>query len=278
MKLLKARLIYLLLPALLFVTGKSYAGGFPVRPGSWMVSSSVNYFFANKGWDSLRVLSPFAENGKYTSVSYSIYTEVGLTRRFTFVGTLPYVTSNYTQNGLQQLSSGLTDLEVGLRYYLANINYIYYFSIQGTAIVPLYKNPNLGYMENGAELRLSFAGSGHIFSRNYYFTVENGIRQYFGTNGPVQDRYAGTFGLSLDKKLKHQFSATISGFYSTSSFTKFNPNLATNKNFAFNQASVSYGYAFTKRVSLIVSAGTFINGRNTGDGSTLSASLILKPF
>jgi hypothetical protein len=263
---------------LIAVNHNTYAGGFPVRPKSLLLSPSVSYFFADKKWDSSGIKSAFPLNGKFTSFTYSLYAEYGISRRFTFVALLPYTINNFQQTGYNSTSMGVTDLETGIRYYLANINYIYYIMVQGTVITPLYTNPSLGYGLTGAEIKLSFAGSGHLFGGNYYFTLENGIRQYFGSTGPEQDRYNGTFGITLDSQFKNQLSVSIGGFYSTSSFTKFVINPAVNKNFAFNQVSLSYGHSFTKRFSVFLTGGTFINGRNTGDGSSASASLILKPF
>ena len=151
--------------------------------------------------------------------------------------------------------------------------------VQGTIITPLYvNNPALGYGLTGAELKLSFAGSGHMLGTNYYFTLENGFRQYFGSTGPFQDRYTGTFGLNLDRQYKNQVSVSLGGFYSTSNFTKFSPIQAVNKNFAFNQVSLSYGHSFSREFSIFLTGGKFINGRNTGDGTTASVSLVLKPF
>jgi hypothetical protein len=280
----KPKLKYLLITAVFFITiqSKSYGGAFPVRPGSWLLSPSVNYFFANKGWDSLRRLSPFANGGQFKSLNFSLYTEYGLSRRFTLIGQLPYVQNNYHDNtGYDSQNNGFTDLEVGVRYYAFNINYIYYFSIQGTFVQPMYSNnPNFGYGERGAEVKVAFGGSGHVIGKNYYFTVENGVRQYFGNSGPFQDRYTATAGLTLDRRFKQQISATIGGFYSTSSLSgSYDPqHIAANKNFAFNQVSLSYGYSFSRQFSVFLSAGKFINGRNTGDGSNVSASLILRPF
>lgn len=264
------------------IQSKSYGGAFPVRPGSWLLSPSINYFFANKGWDSLRRLSPFANGGEFRSISYSLYTEYGISRRFTLVAQLPFVTNHYSDTtGYNSQTNGFTDMEVSIRYYAFNINYIYYCSIQGTFIQPLYTNNiNLGYGQEGAEVKVSFGGSGHLLSKNYYFTVENGVRQYFGSSAALQDRYTGTFGLTLDRRFKQQISVTLGGFYSTSSLSgSYDPaHIASNKNFAFNQMSLSYGYSITRKFSIFVSAGKFINGRNTGDGSNVSASLILRPF
>jgi len=253
---------------------KSYAGGFPIRPGRLVLSPSVTYFFADKQWDSTGVKKPFANNGKFNSISYSLYAEYGISRRFAVVGYVPYVVNNFTEGNQSFKSSGLTDLEVGVKYYLANINYIYYFSLQATGITPLYNNHLLGYDEQGAELKLSFAGSGMLFNRNYYFNVDNGVRQYFGNGGPFQDRYNGTFGLTLDQAFKNQLSVAIGGFYTVSNdkqFIETNPTLT--KDFRFTQVSLTYGHSFTREFTVLVTGGQFITGRNTGAGSSLSLAL-----
>jgi len=264
----------------LLFSSQAIAGGFPVRPRSLSIAPSVSYFFSKKGWDANGVEKPFANGGKFQSLSYSIYTEYGLSRRFTLLAVLPYAMNTYQDNtGFSQKTNGFTDLEVGVRYYVANINYLYYFTVQGTFIQPLYNNFNLGFQSQGAEIKLAFAGSGRMLGKNYYFTIENGVRQYFGGAGPIQDRYSGTFGLTLDRRVKHQLSASIGGFYSASSLnTAFNPQvIGTNKDFSFNQASLSYGYSFSRNFSVFLTAGTFITGRNTGNGSSGSVAFIIRP-
>ena len=256
---------------------KSYAGGFPIRPGRLVLSPSVTYFFADKEWDSTGVKKPFPNNGKFSSISYSLYAEYGISRRFSAVATIPFIMNSYKANGESFPSSGLTDMETGLKYYLANINYIYYFALQGTAITPLYNNTLLGYHEEGAELKLSFAGSGTLFNRNYYFNIDNAVRQYFGNDGPIQYRYNGTFGLSLDQKFENQLSASIGGFYSVSNDKQFvvvNPTIA--RDFSFTQVSLTYGHAFSKEMTVLLTGGQFIAGRNTGDGTSVTISFAFR--
>ena len=260
---------------------RAHAGGFPLRPGRLLLQPSVSYFFADKEWDSTGVKRPFPANGKFNSVLVSLYAEYGISRRFSVVALMPYTTNNFTQTGFSQSYSGLTDLETGIKYYLANINYIYYFSLQGTAITPMYKNtpgqPDLGYGEEGAELKLSFAGSGTLFNRNYYFDVDNGVRQYFGDQGPIQDRYNATFGLTLDRTLKNQVSVSFGGFYTASDNKKFNEeNPLVTKNFQFQQVSVSYGHSFTRTFTVFLTGGQFISGRNTGVGTSGSLALLYR--
>ncbi len=277
---------YLLAAAILLTLApkNTYADGFPVRPGRFILSPSVSYFFANKQFDSTSHRRSFDDNGKFHSISYAFYGEYGISRKFTLSALVPY-TMNSFKTDLSPTATtvnGFQDVEIGLKYYLANINYKYYFSVKATGIMPTYwDNPNLGYGQYGAELKLAFAGSGHLFGRQSFFVVENAVRDYFGRgeDGVFQDRYGATYGLTLDKNFKEQLSVSFSGFYTTSTNKLFkdpdiitaNPN--TGRNFAFNQVSLSYGHAFAKNLSLFLTGGTFITGRNTGAGTSLSASL-----
>src|SRR3569623_2538379 len=109
MKFTKAQIKYLIAVAGLFISlqQKSYADGFPLRPRRLLLSPSVSYFFAYKGWDSLRVLRPFPGNGKFTSTTFTLSAEYGLSRRWSVVALLPYVTNTYQQTGYNSTSQGL---------------------------------------------------------------------------------------------------------------------------------------------------------------------------
>jgi hypothetical protein len=266
---------YILTPALLcsLLVSESFADGFPVRPGRISLSPSATYFFANKKWDENSHKAAFDDNGKFNSWSYSLYTEYGLSRKFTLSVLAPYVMNTFSTDLGTSKSSGLQDLEVGIRYYLANINYKYYFSLKATAIIPMYTNTALGYNQKGGELKLAFAGSGHLFGKNSFFILENGVREYFGGESVFQDRYNATYGLTLDKKFHEQLSLSVGGFYASSINKDFNVNPNASKNFAFNQVSLSYGHSFSKNLSLFLTGGKFITGRNTGAGTSVSASL-----
>ena len=272
----------LLFSTLIFFTATysiSYAdGGFPTRPGRLLIAPSVSYFFANSQWDSTGTKKPFPNNGKFSSVGVTLYAEYGISRKFAAVASIPFVYNMYNQTGLPNSnSSGLTDMETGLRYYLANIDFIYYFSIQGTAITPLYSNNNsLGYGQEGAELKLAFSGTGHLGGLSTYFNAADGVRQYFGTNGPIQNRYNATFGLTLDEDYENQISATVSGIYSQSNDKRFSVIPQTNKDFSFLQASIGFGHSFTRETSLFLSGGRFLTGRNTGIGTSVSLAFIYR--
>lgn len=282
MSLLKTTTRLLFLTLILFTAtySISYAdGGFPTRPGRLLIAPSVSYFFANSQWDSSGVKKSFLNGGRFSSVGVTLYAEYGISRKFAAVASVPFVHNMYTQNTAPTStnSSGLADMETGLRYYLANIDFIYYFSIQATAITPLYSNnASLGYGEEGGELKLAFSGTGHLGGLSTYFNAADGVRQYFGTNGPIQNRYNGTFGLSLDNDYENQISATVSGIYSQSNDKRFSVIPQTNKDFSFLQASIGFGHSFTRETSLFLSGGRFLTGRNTGIGTSVSLAFIYR--
>jgi hypothetical protein len=254
-------------------------GGFPVRPGRLLISPSVSYFFANSAWDTTGGPSKrYLNNGRYSSIGGTLYAEYGISRRFAAVASLPYVYNRFTQDNANPISSsGLTDLETGIRYYLANIDFIYYFSIQGTAITPLYSNmPSLGYGEEGGELKLAVSGSGKLFDKSTYFNAFDGVRQYFGNNGPIQNRYGGTFGVSLDDEFENQLSVSATGIFSASDDKRFSPIVESNKDFSFFELSLSYGHSFTHEISLFATAGKFLTGYNTSNGTILSLAFIYR--
>jgi len=282
MRLLKSFTKIVLITLTLFVglQSRSYAdGGFPVRPGRLLLAPSVSYFFANSAWDTTGMPAKrYPNNGKYSSVGVTFYGEYGISRNWAAVVSLPFVYNSFTASNMtSKPSSGLTDLETGIRYYLANIDFVYYFSLQGTAVTPLYNNDrSLGYGEEGGELKLAVSGSGNMFGRSIYFNASDGYRQYFGTNGPWQNRYSGTFGITLDDDFQNQLSVSGSGIFSQSTDKTFSPVLEANKDYSFFELSLSYGHTFSDEFSLFATAGKFLTGYNTSAGNLFSLAFIYR--
>jgi hypothetical protein len=270
--------IYLLLVALTTLSGFNqnvYADGFPIRPGRLLVSASYNYFYADQLWDQSGNKGSFPYGGSFTAQSINLYGEFGLSRKFTIVTSIPYVFLQSKNSLATNSTNGFGDAETGLRYYLFNIGYRYYFSLQAGVTTPLYSNTVLGYNQLGGELKLAVAGTGKLFGNYYYFNLENGVRQFFDSNGPIQDRYTGVFGLGLDKHGVNQLTFGVSGIYSASNFKGFSQNLFINRDYRFTQASIGYGHTFNK-ITLMLNGNKFITGRNTGDGYGGGLSLIYK--
>lgn len=270
------RRLSVLICFILAFSAKCFAGGFPTRPGRLLLSPSISYLYANKTWDSTGHLARYPLNGNFRAMLFTLYAEYGISRRFAATAMLPYTMNSFRQTGYSIDYSGLTDVEVGLKYYLANINFKYYFTLQATGIAPLYTDPIYGYKEPGAEFKASFSVRGTIFNRSYYALLEDGAREYFGAQGPFQNRYNGSFGLTLDTKFKNQVSLSVAGINSFSTNKSLNAiNPQTGRYFNFVQASLGYGHSFGA-VSAFINGGHFITGRNTADGFTGSFSLVFR--
>lgn len=270
------KILFVTLLFSLFLSSRAYCG-WPTRPGRLIFSPSVSYFTSSKDWDSVSRRRVKPNNGKFTSTIVNLYAEYGIVRKLTAVASLPYVSYKLSDSVNAPISkSGLGDAELGLRYYLANINYKYYFTLQGTAVIPLYKTLGLGYAQPGGELRLGFSGAGKIGDKFFSLSLENGVRKYFGTDGPLQDRYSASFGITLDKKFHDQLTAGVSGIVSTSSFTAFTRNIFTARDYEFTQVSLSYGHTFNSSFSMFLTASQFVAGRNTGIGTNGALALIYK--
>src|SRR4051794_39694975 len=111
---------FIVIAALLVVAFSkiAFAGGFPLRPGRLIISPSVSYFFANSKWDSVGHKMAFPNNGQFSSYSYSLYAEYGISRRFSLVASVPYLVNSYRETNYSNTYSGVGDLETGIRYYI----------------------------------------------------------------------------------------------------------------------------------------------------------------
>jgi hypothetical protein len=270
------KLSILTLVTCLLISFKAYCG-WPTRPHRLLVSPSLTYFWSGSDWDRNGKVVPRANDGSFSSTSFYLYTEYGISRRLAVTASVPYI--HYSlKDAVYGTSavSGVGDLEAGLKYYLANIGYKYYFTLQGTAIVPLYGTQSLGYGQKGGELRLGLSGAGKIGSKFYSLSLENGLRQYIGSTGPIQDRFSTSFGITLDRKFHDQVTLGASGLISASSIKTYTQNIYTTRDFAYTQVSLSYGHSFNTKTALFLSLGQFVIGQNTGIGTTATASMIFK--
>ena len=272
------RLTKVYLPALcllcLCLAGDAFAGGWPVRKGKFMLSFSGNYFKANRLWDENGKIQRYDNNGYYASRGLSFYGEYGISRRFTAVASVPFMWNEFSTGTNTINLSGFGDAELGIRYYLANVDFKYYMGLQASAILPLYSTETLGFATTGADLKYVISGSTKHGTKTGYFNVEVGGRYYFESGGPFQAKYSASYGYNFDEK--NQVTAGVAGTHSMSTDKGFNQNLAINKDFWYTQGSLSYAHIFSPKFSFFAGVNQFLIGRSTGIGTNFSVSLITK--
>jgi hypothetical protein len=260
----------------------AFAGGKPVGKKRLFLIPAASYFFNSTYWDKDGNYRTYNDNLKFGSKILSLSSEYGFSRKVSFVGSVPFIINSITSNSSNASVAGLGDAELGVRYYVANINYNVYFSIQGNVVVPLYTNTatkNLGYDKLGGEIKGIGAGDFAIGAKKFYWEASVGGRQFAGSEGPFQ--FKGSLSLSYSINKKNQVSLAETSLYSYSATkTEVDPdnplNVANSKQFNFNQLTGSYAYSIKRNKSLFVSFSKFITGTNTGAGTTISVGYVYK--
>ena len=271
-RLLKTGILPALFAALVFSGVAAYAGGRPVGKKRLYINISGSYFFNNRFWDQDGNVQSYDYNGKNSSLSASLSAEYGFSRRVSLVASAPFV-SNRVQNDLYSNTiNTMGDAQLGLRYYFANISYRTYFSVQGNLIFPLYANTSTvtkGYGQMGSSIQLAASGDFKLFDKGFFFESYLSSSQYFGGDAPLQGQLTAAVGTSLTPKLQLSASGTSIKSYSISK--AFNPLIpAPAKNYSSTQITGTLSRNLGRSRSLSLSYTTFISGKNTAIGSSVS--------
>jgi len=278
----RASLFLILFTALLGANNLALAGGKPVGKKRLFLIPAAAYFFNSSYWDRNGVYRSYNNNLHFGSKILSINSEYGFSRRVSLMASIPFIINSISQSGYSASVSGFGDAELGIRYYIANINYNVYFSIQGNLVVPLYSNEvgkSLGYGSLGTDLKLIGAGDFSIASQKFYWEINTGFRQFLDDSGPFQLKNSLSLSYSINKKNQISLAGTSLYSYSTAKtpLNIDNPlDVAGTKQFNFNQLTASYAYSIRRNKSLFFSFSKFITGTNTGAGTTLSLGYVYK--
>ncbi|MFP5039759.1 hypothetical protein [Parasediminibacterium sp. JCM 36343] len=273
--------ITFLLVCLVFGIQLSWAG-FPIGKGRSVIIPGYNYYHANGYWDGKRAYSDYP-TGNFSSHYFSIYGGYGLSRRWNFLYSLPFVVQvdNNTQGNKKRLTTaGFGDAMVGLSYFFNDFDANNHVSLTGLLYFPLYSNPLkpnpiIGFQSLAGELKLGFSGSATGSLRNPYYDIEFGVRQYFNTEGPFQVFANITGGVPLSDDWK--VSGTISGINSLSSAISSTQVFYNyNKDFDYVRIAANAGKVINDNVSIWGGIYTDITGRSVGRGSGLSLSAVIK--
>jgi len=279
---IKSRAILVFLVVSILAGNNVFAGGKPVGKHRLFLIPAAAYFFNSTYWDRNGVYRNYNNDLHFGSKILSINSEYGFSRRLSLVGSIPFIVNTASQSGITSSVAGLGDAELGARYYLANINYNVYFSVQGSLVVPLYSaDPakRLGYDKIGGDIRAIGAGDFAIGAKKFYWEVNVGLRQYTGSEGPFQLKNSVSLSYSINKKNQLSLAGTSLYSYSTqkTALNVVNPlDVADTKDFNFNQLTGSYSYSIKRNKSLFISFSKFITGTNTGAGTTVSIGYVYK--
>jgi hypothetical protein len=267
-----------LFTTLLSSSQQAYAGGRPVGKKRLFIIANASYFFNDKFWDQNGDVQPYADNGKYSTFSLSVSAEYGFSRRVSLLATLPYSDSFFNNSLSSFNSNSLGDASVGVSYYIANIAYRTYFSVQANLLFPVYRNTasqNHGYGYVGANTQFIASGDFKAFEKPFAFSLVLGASQYYGDLAPLQLNFAGTLGFSISKNNQLSITGTqASSFSPSKAFDPTSPVPA--KDFTYTEVTATLSHNISRNKSIFFSGTRFLIGKNTGIGNTISVGYAYK--
>ncbi|MCO5950029.1 hypothetical protein [Mucilaginibacter flavidus] len=261
--------LYICLCFVLITPLKTFAG-FPIGKYRNIVVPTFSYYRQTDRFDDKDHVIKGAPGTSFTSYSSNLFIGYGISRRLDFIATIPYL---YQQNivapGYKLVDAGFGDAVVGFSYNLVNSNFVRFFSIGVSAIVPMYNihdGPSpLGLSAFGSEVKLMYCGNlPKDVSTKGYFNLEFAYRRYYNTQGPDQISLLGTVGYPVSKH--DQLSLDILLYRSFSSNKEFNSNIFAARDYSFFKPQLNYGHTFTRRFSAFVGGFYVPFGVNTGVG------------
>jgi protein XagA len=268
----KAVLATTIFAALVLSNVITYAGGRPVGKKRLFINVGASYFFNSQFWDQDKQVQNYSFNAHNSSLSASLSAEYGFSRRVSLMASVPFVSNTVKSDISSNTINSIGDGQVGVRYYIANISYRTYFSVQSNLIFPLYVNTaavTRGYGQLGTSL--TFAGSGDfkMFNKGFFFEADISSSKYFGSDAPFQGTFTASIGFSISKYYQLSFSESSARSYSiTKDLNPLSP--APAKDYSSNQVTAGISRGLGRSRSLSLSYTTFISGRNTAIGSSFS--------
>jgi len=257
---------------------QAQAGGRPVGKKRLFIIATSSYFFNDQYWDENGKVTSYDNNGKYSTFSLSLSAEYGFSRRVSLIASLPY-SVNFFKNSVNSTTVGsLGDASIGMSYYIANIAYRTYFSVQTNFLFPVYHNTdslNHGYGDVGANVQFLASGDFKIGEKSFSFSGTVGASQYIGDLAPLQLSFSGTLGFTITKKDQVSLTETTASSFSPSkAFDPTSPVPA--KDFTYSEITATIAHNISRNKSFFLSGTRFIVGKNTGIGNTLSLGYAYK--
>ncbi|WP_298037958.1 hypothetical protein [uncultured Desulfuromonas sp.] len=274
--------IYVSLFCLLFLSlaGNCFAGAWTLERGKAYNRFAVNYFFADEEFDGDGNGKALNFNGEFTEVNGNYYVEYGVFNRLTAIASLYYKDIEQEDNAVIKSTKGIGDVELGLKYGVANwsggavaaqglvkIPGAYDESPEGGTGVPL------GNGQYDGELRLLYGQSLWALFPGYC-GVEIGYR--WRAEAPADElRYLVEVGTDFSKSLYGR--AKLDGIKGMNNGGGFSSNRNNPNEFDLVKLDLATGFKVTPRWSLEAGYAPAISGESALDGTTYTLALTYQP-
>lgn len=239
------------------------------KKGELLLSPFVSHYRATSFRDSDGNRQDFNNNGKFTNYNPRLYFSLALNdTKLNLFGSIPFFSNRYQDDENSLSNTDFGDIELGLRFNLANWGENY---LMGAVIgyFPAYSNnqlPFASFERYGIEPRLILGGTSKWLGEfNNFHKIELGLR-YFFPKDPIQFRLLLTEGYNLTNKLLLLGEVDVLMSYSEES-QFFEENLQLVSDFKMIKASINLGYRFSEKVEVYGGLFHDLYNRNIAVGS-----------
>lgn len=245
-----------------------YTGAWTLEQGTGYNKIAVNVFQADEQFG-------IGQEGfeEFNDVTVNYYAEYGLTDKLTFIGQLPLRRSRNETVDFITETTGIGDVDLGLRYNLLNEKWV--FSTQFLYKAPfLYDEDEelpLGNGQSDLEVRFQLGKSLHPYG---YFGLEAAYR--FRAEDPSDEfRYLAEYGFDLTKSIYLRTKLDVIQAVDSTDVvigTEGNPNFPDA--FDLGKVELSAGYKFSDKTSVEFTFTESIFGENILDGDTFQFGFV----
>jgi len=251
------------------------AGAWTAKQGESYLKEAVNYFETNSRFGP--------ENGfeSFRNVNYNLYWEYGVKDNLTFFTQGALTKTRNTDSGVTTFGSGISDIDLGLRYRLTDGPVI--VAVQGLFKAPyLYDQDAELPIGNGQEDYEGRVLFGKSFDELGYGGLEVGYR--LRAEAPADEfRYVVEYGIDLNER--SYVRAKLDGVHAVGGFkarsnanapivtgNDLNPQLPNR----FNVGRLEYtlGYKISRSLSGEIAGTTAVYGNNTLKGTNIQVALV----
>ena len=259
---------YLLATALLAASTMAHAGAWTLKEGTNYSKVALNYFEATDTFG--QSAEGFEE---FTDFTINYYGEFGLTDKLTLITQVPLRQSeNDTIDGSTQ-STGIGDVDIGLRYNLLNDSWV--VSTQLLYKAPFLYDENddlpLGNGQSDLELRLQLGRSLHPYG---YLGLEAGYR-YRAEDPSDEWRFLAEYGFDLTEKFYLRTKVdVILATQDTDVVVQNDGNPLFPSAFDLGRLELSAGYKFANNTGVEFTFTESLFGENILDGDTYQLGFV----
>ena len=264
---------------ILMTAGSVFAGAWTAEKGTSYHRIAANYYVTDQTFDEGGNSRAMDWNGEFTDINANYYMEYGLIDPLTVILSLYYKGIEREDDYRKNETSGLGDVDLGLRYRL-HTSAIGVFSVQGLVKVPEFYDEDdalpLGNGQYDYECRLLYGRSLWPYIPGYV-NLEAAYR--FRDDAPSDEfRYLVEIGSNLGKNVyaRAKWDAIISMDNADEGTDVFgNPTSAME--YDLTKLDVTLGWQMTPKVGLEVAYTPAILGKSTAKGETWTLAVTWQP-